>query len=154
MAKTLSISDKKDYAKLLFIKENLTQKEIAEKVGTSQKTMSKWVNDERWESLRKSLLVTKEEQIRWLYIMLDNMKRCFEIQDDNGGLTFIDSKTADTLIKITAAIKNLETQDITTTEILSVGKRAITWAQHNIPEDVATLTDLFDGFIKDTLNKN
>jgi transcriptional regulator with XRE-family HTH domain len=147
MATNVSIQQKKDYAKLLFIKENLSQKEIAQKVGISEKTMSKWANDDNWDRLRKSLLVTKEEQIRWLYIMLDSIKTKTELSNN-----IIDSKTADTLIKITAAIKNLETNDITISEIFSVGKRAIAWAQTNQAQDVAVIVELFDGFIKDTVN--
>jgi transcriptional regulator with XRE-family HTH domain len=148
MAKDISIQQKKEYAKLLFIKENLSQKEIAQKAGISEKTMCKWAKDDNWDRLRKSLLVTKEEQIRWLYIMLDNIKTQTELSNN-----VIDSKTADTLIKITAAIKNLETNDITISEIFSVGKRAVTWAQNNQAQDMAVIVDLFDGFIKDTVNK-
>ena len=65
----------------------------------------------------------------------------------------MDSKTADTIIKLTASIRNLETQDITIAEMLSVGKRAILWAQANMPEDVQTLTDIFDGFIRSSINR-
>jgi transcriptional regulator with XRE-family HTH domain len=149
MAKELSLQQKKDYAKLLFVQESLTQKQIAQKVGISEKTMSKWSNDEHWDTLRKSLLVTKEENIRRLYIMLDALTQPV---DGDGGKYTVTPAIADTMIKLTAAIKNLETQDITTSEIFAVGKRAITWAQANQPEDVATLIELFDGFIKDTLN--
>ena len=40
----LSNLQKKEWAKLLFTKENLTQQEIAERVGVSRVTINKWIN--------------------------------------------------------------------------------------------------------------
>ena len=153
MAKELTIQQKKDYAKLLFLQGTLTQKQIANKVGTSEKTMSLWANNEHWDKLRKSLLVTKEENIRWLYAKLDALKKSVDkdAEGEDGGV--LSSAEADSLIKITAAIKNLETQDITTSEIFAVAKKAIEWAQNNQPDTVDVMLEMFDGFIKYSVNR-
>ena len=37
---------KKEYARMLYLKENLTQQEIAEKTGVSRQTLSRWINSE------------------------------------------------------------------------------------------------------------
>ena len=42
----LSKLQEKDYAKMLFVSENLSQKEIAERVKVSEKTIGKWIKDE------------------------------------------------------------------------------------------------------------
>jgi len=68
---TLTNSEKKEYAKLLFTRESLTQKEIAQRVGTSENTISNWVNAGKWETLRRSLMVTKDEQLSQLYRQLE-----------------------------------------------------------------------------------
>ena len=138
---------------MLFLQGTLNQKQIATKVGTSEKTMSKWVASENWDKLRKSLLITKEENIRWLYDKLDALKKKVDKDSDNKEGGVLDSKDADTLIKITAAIKNLETQDITTSEIFAVAKKAIEFAQDNHPENVNLLLEIFDGLIKQSVNK-
>lgn len=41
MATDLTIAQKKEYAGVLYLKDNLTQQEIAEKVGVSRQTLSK-----------------------------------------------------------------------------------------------------------------
>lgn len=60
----LSNLQKKEWAKLLFTKENLTQQEIAERVGVSRVTINKWINSENWEHLKVSITITREEQLK------------------------------------------------------------------------------------------
>ena len=45
----LTIKQKKEWAAMLYLKENLTQVEIAEKTGVSKVTINKWVKGEKWE---------------------------------------------------------------------------------------------------------
>lgn len=61
----------RDYAKALFLAGGLTQKEIAEKVGVTEKTLCKWIKDGKWETLKKSLLTTKQSQLSELYDQLE-----------------------------------------------------------------------------------
>ena len=37
--------DKKDIAKSLYLNGNFTQEEIADKVGTTRQTVSRWIKD-------------------------------------------------------------------------------------------------------------
>lgn len=60
----------KDLAKLLFVNNGISQKEIAERLNVTEKTVSKWVNEEDWETLKVSLLVTKDNQLKSLYSQL------------------------------------------------------------------------------------
>lgn len=46
----LTTQQKKDYARTLYLKDNLTQQEIADKVGVSRKTVNRWAIAEQWEN--------------------------------------------------------------------------------------------------------
>ncbi len=41
----------REYAKLLFVKEGLPQKEIAERVKVTEKTIGKWIQEGNWKDL-------------------------------------------------------------------------------------------------------
>lgn len=72
----LKKTEQKEYAKFLFTEKNLTQKEIAEKAGITEKTLSKWIqeNDSEWKKLKQSLMTTKAAQIKEFYEQLDRLK--------------------------------------------------------------------------------
>ncbi|GGB82934.1 hypothetical protein GCM10007424_23700 [Flavobacterium suaedae] len=63
----------KEYAKTLFVNNNFTQKEIAKRVGVTEKTLSNWIKKESWQTLKKSMLTTKESQLSALYDQLENI---------------------------------------------------------------------------------
>ncbi len=44
----LSNSQKKEWAKTLYLKERLTQQEIADRVGVTRVTVNSWSNKEKW----------------------------------------------------------------------------------------------------------
>ena len=104
----LTIEQKKDYAKQLFLNDpGITQAEIAEKVGVSKVTICKWVKDGKWQELQASLLIGKEEQLARLYKQLRLLNDAIENKEDQ---KFATSKEADAILKLTVAIKNLETE--------------------------------------------
>src|SRR5688572_21196850 len=107
MADKLTIQQKKDWAKLLFTRENITtQKELAARVGVSEKTIGKWISDEGWEKFRRSLIVTKEEELSRFYEQVAELNDL--IRDRPKGLRFANSKEADSLVKLTTAIRSME----------------------------------------------
>lgn len=61
----------KEYARVLFISENLSQKEIAERVGVQEKTLGKWIEEGEWKKLKRSLLNTRHNQLNMLYDQLE-----------------------------------------------------------------------------------
>lgn len=60
----------KDLAKILFVNEGVTQKEIAQRLNVSEKTIGKWAKKDNWEKEKTSLLITKDKQISDLYNQL------------------------------------------------------------------------------------
>lgn len=146
----MKTEQKKELAKLLFVSEYLTQKEIASRVGVSEKTLSRWVAEGEWRKLRQSLLVTKEEQLRRIYEQIDELNTA--ISQREPGKRYANTKDADTLSKLTSAAKNLETE-ASVSDIISVAKRFLTWLRPVDHEKAKELSALFDAFIKEQLKR-
>jgi transcriptional regulator with XRE-family HTH domain len=146
----MKAEQKKELAKLLFVNEHLTQKEISQRVGVSEKTLSRWVNQEDWRKLRQSLLVTKEEQLRRIYEQIDELNTA--IAQREPGQRYANTKDADTLSKLTSAAKNLES-DASVSDIVSVAKRFLTWLRPLDMDKAKELSGLFDAFIKEQLKR-
>ena len=106
----MEIKQKKEWAKLLYLKSDLNQKEIAEKVDVSEKTLSHWVNDEKenWELLKSSFIITREQELRRIYIQISELNN--SIADREHGHRFATPKDADVLSKLAAAAKSLEAE--------------------------------------------
>lgn len=62
----------KDLAKILFVNDDVSKKEIAARLGVTEKTVGKWEKEGQWEKLKISLLVTKDNQLTNLYGQLQS----------------------------------------------------------------------------------
>jgi transcriptional regulator with XRE-family HTH domain len=140
--------EKKEWAKLIFLRENLTQKEISQKVGATEKTISKWVNEGNWDKHKASIIITKEEELRRMYDQLKAMNDAICLREQ--GQRFATSKEADVLSKLSTTIKNMET-DIALADVIEVSKRLINWVRKVDYEKAKELTVLFDGYIREIL---
>ncbi len=149
---TLTNAQKKEYAKTLYLQGTMTQKEIADKVGVSKVTINKWVNDpsDNWEKLKQVLLITRESQLKRLYMQLDELNTNIMKRPD--GEKFASSKEADTINKLTSAIQKLESE-ASIADIVSVGKRMFEWLRTIDAEKAKDLGNLFNDFIKDSCRK-
>lgn len=69
----MAVRDKVKFerAKQLYTRDRLSKKEVCERVKINSRTLKNWIVEYNWEDLRKSLLVTKEEQLKRLYDQLD-----------------------------------------------------------------------------------
>jgi transposase len=147
----LSISDKQYMAKILYTKEKLEQKIIAKKVGVSEQTISKWVTVFNWKSLRNRLLVGKEEILNGLYEEMQEMQEY--IKNKDAGERYSDSKMADAKLKITASIRNLETE-LAIADLVESGIRFIKYLQQvGTLQQVMEFSDLWNGFIQQSIKK-
>jgi uncharacterized protein YjcR len=149
MARKETIQRKKDYAKLLYTVQGVTVgKELAERAGVSEQTITKWKKEEHWEKLRASVIITKEEQIRRFYAQVTELNDAIEKRKE--GERYASASEADTLVKITKAIKELETET-NVAQAMEVLKEFII---HIRMEDFAKaqeITQLADEFIKTLL---
>jgi DNA-binding XRE family transcriptional regulator len=144
----LTVKQKKEWAAMLYLKENLTQAEIAEKVGVSKVTMNKWVKAEKWEERKAGLTITREEQIKNLYRQVTEINEVIAGRDK--GKRFAAPAEADTLSKLSGAIKKMETET-GIADIISVGTRFIGFLRTIDLDKAKDMTRLFDIFIKQNL---
>lgn len=144
----LSISQKKEWAKTLYLKENLTQQEIADRVGVSRITINKWINTEKWEQQKVGITLTREEQISNLYRQVAEINKVIAARPE--GERFATTAEADILGKLSSTIKKMET-DVGIADIISVLTQFIEWLRPVDLEKAKELTRLADAFIKDKL---
>lgn len=146
----LNNAEKKDLAKTLYIQGAYTQKEIAGKVGVSEQTMSKWVRDEDWDSLRKSLTTTKAEQLAFLYEILAKMtaegKKALEDDDPKTNPDY------DGISKISKAIERLE-KETNIGEMLQTGMLFLKFMKAEDLDLAKTFNTYFMLFIQEQMQK-
>lgn len=144
----LTNAQKKEWAKTLYMRENLTQQEIAERVGVSRVTVSNWVRAGKWEEQKAGLTLTRQEQVANLYRQVAEINRAISARAE--GERFPNSKEADILGKLSAAIRNME-QETGIADIISVLTSFIEWLRPLDFDKAKELTRLADAYIKDKL---
>lgn len=144
----LTNAQKKEWAKTLYLRENLTQQEIADRVGCSRVTVSNWVRAGKWEEQKVGITLTRQEQVGNLYRQVAEINR--SIADRPEGERFATSKEADILGKLAAAISKME-QDIGIADTISVLTAFIEWLRPLDLEKAKDITRFADAYIKDKL---
>ena len=132
----------KEFAKSLYIGGGISQKEIASRVGVTEKTLATWIKAGKWENLKKSLLTTKQAQLSFLYDQLDFLNTDISQRDYKVAI----GKEADTIIKLTAAINRLETET-SIGDTVEVARNFIEFVRPQDLELAKQITNLFDVFI-------
>ncbi|MDO3641968.1 helix-turn-helix domain-containing protein [Mucilaginibacter sp. L3T2-6] len=135
-------------AQVLYTRERLTQKEIAEKTGVSEKTIGKWVVDGGWDKLQKNFLLTREEQMG---MMLDELNEINAyIKSLPAGFRFADAKLGDVRRKLVKDIKELETK-AALPEIIAALKILLDFIRKVNLQDAQLLSKYCDALIKSLL---
>ena len=137
----LTTQQKKGYARTLYLKDNLTQQEIADKVGVSRNTINRWIAAEKWEEMKVGMTLTREQQVASLHRQVAEINRVISEREE---------AEADTLNKLATAIKKMET-DVGVADIISVGMKFINWLRPFDLDKSKEFLRLWDAFIKDSL---
>lgn len=148
MAKDLTNQQKKDWAKTLYLRESLTQQEIADRVGVSRVSVSNWIRTGKWEEQRTALTLTREEQVRSLYRQVAAINR--SIEDRPEGERFATTTEADIIGKLSKSIKQMETE-VGIADVVSVLTKFIEFLRPVDIEKAKDVTRLADAFIKTLL---
>ena len=146
MTAQLTNQQKKDWAKLLYLQGDTDNKDIAEKVGVSRNTITRWAKDENWEMLRAAVTSTREEQIRNMYHQIAQINKSIAESDTKYATT----AQADAINKLASAISKLE-GDYGIADIISVSKQVLTWMRRKDAAKAVEMSEWFDEFIKEKL---
>lgn len=130
----------REYAKLLFTQMGFTQKEVATKVGVTEKTIGKWKDEENWDQMKTVLITTRSNVIK-------NLQRQMELWQMQIGDNLATSKEVDILVKLASSIKSLETET-GISETVETGMKFIQFLQSQDMELAKKITHWFDLFIK------
>lgn len=145
---TLKNNQKKDWGKLLFTRDNLSQKEIAQKVGVSEATVCRWAKDDKWDLQKASLTITREEALTRIYCQINEINAAIMKKDE--GQRFAIGKEADALSKLAAAARSMET-DASVTETMEVFKRFLNWLRGVDINKAKEFVEYQDNYIKTIL---
>ncbi len=154
-----SKTEQREHARLLYVNEKITLREVSERVKVTEKTLGKWCKEDNWDSLRKSLLNTRESQLIHFY----NQLEAINMDIANRPEILLDGKPiqrpqkniptsgeADVLIKTTSNIKSLEVE-IGLGEIVETGKKMIMFIQQLNLDDAKLFKNYFDEYINNRL---
>ena len=151
MAKTRTRAETeklKDYAKGLFVNQNLSQKEVATRAGISEHTISKWATDGQWSKLQRNFILTRQEQMACLLDELVEINAFIKTKD--AGFRFADAKLGDVRRKLIKDIKELETK-AALPEIIAACKGLLDFIRRIDLPKAQELEKLVDGYIKSLL---
>ena len=95
----LTSRQKKDFARTIYLNEELTHAEIAERVGVKRQTVSRWAGEGNWERYKVSITMTREEQLKNLYLQLAELNNAINGRPE--GERFASTAESDTIDKIT-----------------------------------------------------
>lgn len=144
----LTIAQKQDYAKLIYLKLNMTQSEIAAKAGVTPKTLGNWIEKFRWKELKSSIITSKSEELGRIYLQIHELND--HIFSRPEGQRFANAKEADALNKLTSAARDLETKT-SVASIVDVSISLLDWLRPMDFEKSKELSNIFDMFIKSRL---
>ncbi|HFG0470808.1 terminase gpP N-terminus-related DNA-binding protein [Flavobacterium psychrophilum] len=141
----ISKAQEREYARILYVSERITFKEIAERTGTTEKTIGKWAVADNWDKLRKSLLTTKQSQLVHWYNQLEAINEAIA---ERGNIPT--NGEADTMSKITSNIQRLETET-GIGEYVEVGRKILTFIQGIDLSEAKRFKNYIDEFINEKL---
>lgn len=143
----MDINQKKELAKLIYLAEqNITQQELADRVGVSRVTIGRWIKE--WEDLKLNLLQTREERIRSTLMQLDQLDKA--IADKPKGMQYPSKEESQIRRKLTEDLEALE-QDASIRDIYNVSRRILDWLRAVDMDKAKEVSNYFDAYIKEQM---
>ncbi|HLO59049.1 MAG TPA: hypothetical protein VK179_09925 [Bacteroidales bacterium] len=113
---------------------SVTSKEIADRVGVSEQSVSKWVNDGLWKEKRAAKTITRQELIN------KTLNQINDLLSDKDAMTQ-DSGVADKLSKLVAIIEKLDKKN-SPVQVMDVFIDFVQWLQKQSITDKLVTVDL------------
>ena len=142
MAEELTPEERREWARWLYTKDDMSNKDIALMVGTDEATIRRWAQENAWGGSKRSLLTSKKSQLEFLYDALEKMREKAKNTDD------VNTRDIDKALKYTAAIKNLQIE-ASVSEIIEVFELFILWLRRRDVRLAQKVVVYLDAFVKE-----
>jgi hypothetical protein len=143
------IANLKDYAKVLYTREKLTQEEVSAKTGVHVNTVKRWSVAGGWKKLQRNYTFSREEQIGYMMDELAELNGAIRIKTK--GKRYADAKEGDVRFKLVRHIKDLES-DASVVEAINASVGLLDFvAKVNLPK-AREIGSFMDGYIKSRLH--
>ena len=146
---TLTTDQKKSLAKELYIQGTYTYAEIAEKVGSTRQTISKWAEQGKWEDLKIYMTVGKDKVLRGFYQQLSDIQAAILSREPDKRIA--SSTEADRQIKLASAIKKLE-NDCGIAGLVDAGMRFCNYMRTVDLEEAKKIAKYWDIFLTEQMS--
>lgn len=145
----------REHARLLYMRGE-PQKVIAQKVGVSAQTVTRWVADGAWEQARAAASITRPELVNKILnsinVLLDDLAADPTTQNT--------AAAADKLVKLSATIERLD-KKTSIVDVIEVFMAFSKWLQYRMsfdpevtPELLKTINHYHDLFISEKLKES
>lgn len=146
---TLSNDQKKELARELYLQGSFTFAEIAEKVGSTRQTVSRWAEAGKWEDLKVYMTVGKDMVLRGFYQQLNDIQTAILSREPDKRIA--SSTEADRQVKLASAIKKLE-NDCGITGLIDAGIRFCNYMRTVDVEEAKKIAKYWDIFLTEIMN--
>jgi hypothetical protein len=149
------LEKKKELARALYMAGN-QQDDIADKVGVSKVTISKWVNADAWKEARAARSITRPELVNKILLTIDRTIESVSHSDDPALLAGLGDK----LSKLASVIQKLDKQ-ANVVDAVEVFMAFNTWLKYRAatdpevtPELIKAINKYQDKFLIESMSKN
>ena len=146
---TLTNDQKKELARELYLQGSFTFAEIADKVGSTRQTVSRWAEAGKWEDLKVYMTVGKDRVLRGFYQQLNDIQTAILSREPDKRIA--SSTEADRQIKLASAIKKLE-NDCGITGLIDAGIRFCNYMRTVDVEEAKKIAKYWDIFLTEIMN--
>lgn len=134
--KKAEIEKKKSLGRALYL-SGMEQTEIADKLGVSRVTVSKWCAAEGWREARAARSVTRPELVNKLLLTIDRLIERVNASDDANLMAGL----GDRLAKLSSVIEKLD-RKANVVDAIEVFMAFSKWLEHRARTDPALTPDL------------
>ncbi len=145
---TFTNDKKKALARDIYTLGQFTFEEVAEKVGSTRQTVSKWCREGQWDELKAGMTVSREQILKGMYSQVNEINKAIQAKKD--GERYATPSQADTLAKLSAAIRKME-MDTGISDLVSAGIRFSEWLRPVDMDRTKEFVRLWDAFLKEQL---
>lgn len=148
------IEEKREFARLLYM-QGEQQKIIADKIGVSAQTITKWVNDGGWQEQRAASNITRPELVNKLLLTINKLIEQVNESEDPEAINGLGDK----LSKLSTTIERLDKKS-SIVDVVEVFMAFSKWLQFRMsfdddvtPELLRTINKYHDLYITELLQR-